>query len=152
MKNTSPSIHCSIHPSLLFFTNVNNVWLNIRTDNLLNNKLTNPIRHASKQPRNLQELPTRSKNKFFQCNQPCHKPRCKDCSHIDTKCCIKFENNVTISAAKADCDSQNVVYIFFAKFPNAVYVGETSNRFRFRLNNHKHSFRQFFSGYPVDMH
>ena len=117
---------------------------------------------------------------FLQCNQPCHKPRCKVCSHIDTRCSIKFDNNVTFSATKADCDSQNVVYILFcAKYPNALYVGETSNRFRFqiksnkiklyfptyintnmlymmkytfRLSNHKHSIKHNFSGYPVAMH
>ena len=133
--------------------NVNKDWLNIRTDNRFNNKLSNPIIHANKQPRNLQQLLTRSKNKFLQCNQPCHKPRCKVCSHIDIRCSIKFDNDVTLSAAKADCDSQNVVYILFcAKCPNAVYVGETSNRFRFRFNNHKHSIKHNFSGYPVAMH
>ena len=45
---------------------------------------------------------------------------------------------IYISAAKAECDSQNMVYILFcAKFPNAVNVAETSNRFRFWLSNHK---------------
>ena len=66
---------------------------------------------------------------------------------------MKFDNDVTLSAAKADSDSLNVVYILFcAKCPNAVYVGETSNRFRFRFNNHKHSIKHDFSGYPVAMH
>ena len=37
-------------------------------------------------------------------------------------------------------------------YPNAVYVGETSNRFWFRINNHKHINKRNFSGYPVDMH
>ena len=116
------------HPSIAtFFKDVNKDWLNIRTDNRFNNKLSNPIILANKQL-------TRSKNTYLQCNQPCHKPRCKVCSHIDIICSINFDNNVTISAAKADCDSQNVVYILYcAKCPNAVYVGETSNRFRFRF-------------------
>ena len=88
---------------------------------------------------------------FLLCNQPCHNPRCIVCSHIDIRCGIKFDKDVTLSAVKADCDSQNVVYILFcAKCPNAVYVGETSNRFRFRPNNH--SIKHNFSGYPVDMH
>ena len=39
-----------------------------------------------------------------------------------------------------------------AKCPNAVYVGETSNRLRFRLNNNKHSIKHNLSGYPVAMH
>ena len=80
------------------------------------------------------------------------KSRCKVCSHIDARCSIKFDNDVTISAAKADCDSPNVVYILFcAKCPNAVYVGETSNRFIIQLN-HKHSIKQIFYVYPVAMH
>ena len=149
MKNASPSLHSSIHP----LKDVNKDWLNIRSDNCFNNKLSNPIILANKQPRNLQQLLTRFTNTFLQCNQPCHKPRCKVCSHIDIRCSNKFDNNVTISAAKADCDSQNVAHILFcAKCPNAVYVGETSNRFRFRLSNHKHSNKHNFSGYHVAMH
>ena len=94
------------------------------------------------QSHNLQQLLTRSKNTLFQCNQPCHKPRCKVCSHFDTRCSRKFDNNVTISVAKAACDSQNLVYILFcAKCSNAVYVGETSNCLRLRRNNHKHSIK-----------
>ena len=100
------------------------------------------VTQQQQQPLNLQQF-----------NQPCHKPRYNACSHIDIRYCKKINNNVTISVAKADCDSQNVVYILFcAKCPNAVYVGETSNRFRFRLNNHKHSTKHNFYGYPVAMH
>ena len=38
--------------------NVNKDWLNIRADNRFNNKLSNPIILANKQPRNPQQLPT----------------------------------------------------------------------------------------------
>ena len=101
----------------------------------------------------MQQLHTRSKNTFFQCNQPCQKPRCKVCSHIYIRCSIKLDNNVTISLAKADCDSQNVVYILCcAECPNAVYVGETSNRFLFRHNNHKQCNKHNLSDYSVAMH
>ena len=80
-------------------------------------------------------------------------PRCNVCSHFDTRCSIRFDNNVTISVANTDYDSQNVVYILFcAKCPSAVYIGETSNRFRFRLNNHKHSNKHKFCCYLVAMH
>ena len=82
-----------------------------------------------------------------------HKPRCKICSHYDTRCSMKFHNDVTISAAKSDCDTQIVVYILScAKCPNADYVSETSNCFRFRLSNHKHSIKLNLYGYPVAMH
>ena len=131
---TNSLLYCitQFNPSITtFLKNVNKDWLNIRTHKRFNNKLSNPIILANKQPLNLQQLSTRSGNTFLQCNQQCHKPRCKVCSHFNTRCSIKFDN-VTISSAKADCDSQNVVYILFcAKCPNAVYVGETSNRFRF---------------------
>ena len=156
-NNTNSQKICAWHINsndlITFFKNVNKDWLNIRTDNCFKNKLSNPIIHANKQPRNLQQLLTRCKNTFLQCNQPCHKSRCKVGSHIDIRCSIKFYNDVTLSAAKAECDSQNVVYILFcAKCPKVVNVGETSNRFRFRLNNHKHSIKHNFSGYPVAMH
>ena len=105
------------HPSIaIFLKNVNKDWLNIRTDNRFNNKLSNPIILANKQPCNLQQLLTRSKNTFLQCNQPCHKPRCKVCSHIDIRCSIKFENNVTISAATADCDSERGLHFILCYF------------------------------------
>ena len=90
------------HPSIATsLKNVNKDWLNIRTDNRFNNKSSNPIILAIKQPRNLQQWLTSSKNTFLQCNQPCHKPRCKACSHIDVRCSIKYDNDVTLSAAKS---------------------------------------------------
>ena len=124
------------HPlSATCFLNLNKDWLNIRTENCFNNKLSYPIILANKQQLNLQQLLTRSKNTFSQCNQPCHTPRCKICSHFDTRCSIKFDNNVTISAAKADCDPQNVIYVI---------VGETSNRFRFDLTITNTALNTFF--------
>ena len=59
------------HPSIAtFLKNVNKGWLNIRTDIRFNNKLSNPIILSNKQQLNLQQLLTRSKNTFLQCNQP----------------------------------------------------------------------------------
>ena len=143
-------LHLSIST---FLTKVNKDWLNIHTDNRFNNKLSSPIILANKQPLNLQQLHTHSKNTILQRNQPFQKPRCEVCSHFDTRCSVKFDNNVTISAAKADCNSQNVVYILFcAECPNAVYLGETSKRFRFRLDNRKHRIKHNLPGYPVTMH
>ena len=136
MKNASPTIDTNRY----ILKKVNKDWMNIRTYNRFNNKLSNPIILANKQPLNLQQLPTHSNKTFLQCNQSCHKPRCKVCSHFDTRCSIKFDNNVPISAATADCHSQNVVNILLcAKCPNAVYVGETSNSFSFQLSSHNHS-------------
>ena len=55
--------------------------------------------------------------------------------------------------SKLTVTHRDMVYILFcAKCPNAVYVGDTSNRFRFRLSNHKHSIKHNFSSYPVAMH
>ena len=156
-KNTNEkriTFYAQFHLSIAtFLKNANKDWLKIRTNNRFNIKLSNPIILANKQPRNLQQLHSSSRNTYLQCSQPYHKPRCKVLSHIDIRCSNKFYNNVTISAAKAVCDSQNVVYILFcAMCPNAVYVGETSDRFRFRLSNHKQSTEHNFSGYPVAMH
>ena len=54
------------HPSIAtFLKNVNKEWLNIRTDNHINNKLSNPIILANKQPRNLQQLNTRLRTHFY---------------------------------------------------------------------------------------
>ena len=39
--------------------------MNIRTDNRFSNELSNPIIQANKQPLNLQQLPNRSKNTFY---------------------------------------------------------------------------------------
>ena len=125
-KNTNEkriTFTTQFHPSIAtFLNNVNKDWLIIRTDNRFNNKLSNPIILSNKQPRNLQQLHTRYKNTFLQCNQPCHKPRCKVCSHIDIRCSIKFDNNVTISAAKADCDSLNEVYIYFVLSARTLFM------------------------------
>ena len=39
-----------------------------------------------------------------------------------------------------------------SKYDSGNYIGETSNRLRFRLNNHKKSIRDNSRGFPVAVH
>ena len=59
----------------------------------------------------------------------------------------------TIQPGNYDCDSCNIVYLLMcSKCDSGNYIGETSNRLRLRLNNHKKSIRDNSCGFPVAVH
>ena len=56
----------------------------------------------------------------------------------------------TIQPGNYNCDSCNIVYLLIcSKCDSGYYIGETSNRLRLRLNNHKKSIRDNSRGFPV---
>ena len=56
----------------------------------------------------------------------------------------------TIQPGNYNCDSYNIVDLLMCdKCDSGNYIGETSNRLRLRLNNHKKSIRDNSRGFPV---
>ena len=52
-----------------------------------------------------------------------------------------------------NCDSSNIVYLLMCNKCNyGNYVGETSTKFRLRMNNHKKSIQDNHKGLPVAVH
>ena len=87
-------------------------------------------------------------------NSKCMKPRCQVCDMLDTHKKLQMPSiSSTIQPGKYYCDSCNIVHLLMCnKCDSGNYIGEASNRIRFRLNNHKKSIRNNSKGFPVVVH
>ena len=82
--------------------------------------------------------------------------RCQICNLIDTRPAFTLPGTTSIvEQGSFSCNSSNVVYLVTCnKCCNGKgnYVGETSTKFRFRINNHKTSIHNNTPGHPVANH
>ena len=87
-------------------------------------------------------------------NSKCMKPRCQVCDILDTRNKLQIPGtSSTIQPENYNCDSCIIVYLLMSsKCDSGNYVGETSNRLRLRLKNHKRSIRDNSRGFPVAVH
>ena len=85
---------------------------------------------------------------------PCNRPRCQLCPHINTNMDIMGPNNTTYSIKGSfDCTSTNIVYAITCKLcPTAVYIGQTGQSLRQRMNSHKFDIRNKNIEKPVAEH
>ena len=83
-------------------------------------------------------------------NSKCMKPRCQLCDILDTRKKLQIPGtSSTIQPGSYNCDSCDIIYfLMYSKCDSDNYIGETSNRLRFRLNNHKRSIRDNSRGFP----
>ena len=145
------------HPDLdPLLQNIQSSWNILQSDPTIKPFFPLPPTIARKQPRNLRSIVCRSKPHLNapKGNLPCNKPRCQLCGLINTSPSYTDPTSgITLSPGLFNCDSANVVYyLYCAKCPGGAYVGETSDRFRLRFNNHKHSIRHNKTGFPVAAH
>ena len=75
----------------------------------------------------------------------CGSTRCKTCMHMSQG--STFTSNVTKKMAissnpSMDCSKHNVIYLISCKRCGIQYVGETSQKLRCRLNNHRNRLRK----------
>ena len=84
-------------------------------------------------------------------NSKCIKPRCQVSDLLDTRKKLHIPGtSSTIQPETNNWDSCNIVYVLMCyKCDSGDYIGETSNRLRFRLNNLKKSIRENSRGFPV---
>ena len=128
-------------------------WRTLKSNPSLPPPFSCPPVLAKKQPPNLHRLLVCTKPRPPPGNTPCRRPRCQICDHFNINPSVEFQNNVTLYPVRAGCNTPNIVYILYcSKCPEAIYVGETANRFRTRFNNHKHSIRNNLPGFPVASH
>ena len=87
-------------------------------------------------------------------NSKCMKPRCQVCDILDTQNKLQIPGtSSTIQPGNYNWGSCSIVYLLMcSKCDSANYIGETSNRLRLRLNNHKKSIRENSMGFPVAVH
>ena len=68
----------------------------------------------------------------------CGKPRCKTCQHIRTTRTITDPNGNLISLHdQLNCQSKNVIYVIECSNCGIRYVGETSQKLKDRVNQHR---------------
>ena len=112
---------------------------------------------AYRQPPNHQRMLVKSnlsRIATLVCNSKCMKPRCMVCDMIDTRKTLQIQGtSSTIQHGNYNCDSCNIVYLLMCdKCDSENDIGETSNRQRLRLNNHKKSIRDNSRGFPAAVH
>ena len=112
---------------------------------------------ACRQPPNLKRMLVRCSLSRFPTlvgNSKCMKPRCHICDMLDIRKKIQIPGtSSTILPGNYNCDSCNIVYLLMCeKCDMGNYIGETSNKLRFRLNNHKESIRENSRGFLVAVH
>ena len=113
---------------------------------------------AYRQPPNLKHMLVKSYRSRIPThvgNSKCMKPRCRvfDMFHTRKKLQIPGTSS-TIQPGNYNCDSCNIVYLLMCDKCDYSenYIGETSNKLRLRLNNHKKSIRNNSRGFPVAVH
>ena len=118
----------------------------LRNDPYLRNVFPTPTLVAYRQPPNLRYLLT--SNSLPDPNAthgtfPCNNPRCKLCPHINTTNIIQGPNGKVFNIkGKFNCNSKNIIYAISCDLcPKAIYIGETGNNLRTRLNGHKNDIR-----------
>ena len=109
---------------------------------------------AYRQPSNLRNILVRSNFPHTVTstgNKNCGKPRCQICNIITTDTEINIPGTSHIyHSGNYKCDSTNIVYLLMCN--NGNYVGETSTKYRLRMNNHKKNFRYNHKSLPVAVH
>ena len=82
----------------------------------------------------------------------CGSSRCKACRHVSQG--STFVSNVTqksynviSSNSLMNCNTTNVIYLISCKKCGVQYVGETSQKLRSRLNNHRNRLRMLSNHY-----
>ena len=104
-----------------------------------------PLLIAYRQPPNFKRILTSNKNpQPHPGNSPCNTPRCQLCVHIRTDNVVTGPNNYKFTIRQRfTCISSNVVYLLSCLLcPKAIYIGETGNTIRKRINGHKSDIRK----------
>ncbi|KAJ8042636.1 hypothetical protein HOLleu_09441 [Holothuria leucospilota] len=140
----------------------------LKSDSSISELFNDPPLTARRQPPSLKTLHLSSRLLGARNigNAKCSKPRCQVCHFIitdkeftppGTKCIVR--------PPPLDCDTPNVVYLLFCnirellfgQLPSNIcdkgnYVGQTSNKFRFRFNNHKKTIQDKSVNFHVAKH
>ena len=86
---------------------------------------------------------------------PCKYPRCMTCANIQQGHCITFKNTTHYIHGRFTCESMGVVYMITCNKPSCasvVYIGETGQMLRRRMNGHRHSINASDNTKPVGAH
>ncbi|XP_050792228.1 uncharacterized protein LOC127042831 [Gopherus flavomarginatus] len=113
---------------------------------------------AHRHPANLKHILTSNctphHNNSSSGTNPCNKPRCQLCPHIYTSDTITGPNQISHTITGSfTCTSTNVIYaIICQQCPSAMYIGQTGQSLRKRINGHKSDIRNGNIQKPVGEH
>jgi GIY-YIG catalytic domain len=93
------------------------------------------LQKSFRQSQNLLGLLQNSVSNIYFKVKECESPGCLTCPVIIEGCSFTNEINTIKINANLDCNSKGVVYILICKC-NKIYIGETMNEFRLRINQH----------------
>ena len=144
------------NPALL---NLNRILRDLQplmdNDPRLSTIFPDPPMLAYRQPPNLRKILVRSKitPSLPSGTFPCNKVRCKLCRHMDNSE-IHLPNSTErfTPVGNFNCDSPNLVYLIRCRRCPKIYIGETGQSLRKRINGHKHSIRNENHYLPVGEH
>ena len=133
------------HPHLrpmnkIVITNKTKSLLN--KDPHLNQIFSTPPLISYRQPRNLKLLVTSASllnEHFITGTFPCKSSKCHLCPNINTNPSITGPNGVPIKiSGNFSCNSSNIIYAISCNLcPKAIYIGETTNSIRQRMNGRR---------------
>ncbi|XP_053882120.1 uncharacterized protein LOC128836129 [Malaclemys terrapin pileata] len=85
---------------------------------------------------------------------PCNKTHCQFCPHIDSRDTIIGPNHISHTIRGSfTCISTNVIYaIMCQQCPSAMYIGQTGQSLRKRINGHKSDVKNYNIQKPVGKH
>ena len=85
-------------------------------------------------------------------SQPCFKPRCNTCQHVDTSQTTTNRNNHSyLIRENFNCQSTNIVYVLKCDICGTQYVGESFNTMKTRCRGHVSTIRTS-KDHPVGLH
>ena len=121
---------------------VKNLQPLLNKDPYLNQIFSVPPLISYRQPPNLKLLLTSASlpnERFITGTFPCNSPKCHLCPNINTNPTITGPNGVPIKISENfSCNSSNIIYAISCNLcPKAIYIGETSNTIRQRMNGHR---------------
>ena len=156
IDNHIPLAH-TYHPTIVSTNNlVIKEWKHNSNINSAKHFLCNSTVCAYGQPPNIKRMLVKSKLSSIPTlvgNSKCMKPRCQVCDILDTRNKYKFLEQVL----PFNLETTIVILVTLSIYSSVINVtleitSETSNRLRFRLNNHKKSIRDNSRGFPVAVH
>ena len=121
---------------------VKNLQPLLNKDPYLNQIFSTPPLISYRQPPNLKPVLTSASlpnEHFITGTFPCNSPKCHLRSNINTNPTITGPNGVPIKiSGNFSCNSSNIIYAISCNlFSKAIYIGETSNSIRQRMNGHR---------------
>jgi len=148
--NTKPNHTATKHPFVLTYSpqlhSIKHIAKDLQPlldfDPYLHNIFPSTPLISYRQPPNLRRILTSSQSPITNPTNgtfPCNSPKCLLCQHINTTHTITGPNGFTHPIkGYFNCNTSNIIYAITCNLcPGTIYIGETGNTLRQRMNGHR---------------